>query len=106
MTTQGLSAEQRSILDALMGNGGTAASMSSLAAVGSADTRNHCRSIRRLAARGLVARHHHQHDRAIGIRITAAGKKAWYETVGKSRWLPSTNTTAETGKPAGPPSPF
>ena len=84
--------------------------MASAAPTGPVDTRNHCRSIRRLARRGLVTLIRRQRQRGCPVRITAAGRKAWYVACcqpPKMVWPPRDGSLVESGgKPYGIPQPF
>ena len=108
-TTQArLGSRQFRILDTLIGRGYTAASISSIRPIGEQDGRNHHASVRSLEARGLVELV--EHPTRIGIRITDAGRKAWYKVTGppKMQWPDPSGTTIEKGwgKPYGIAQPF
>ena len=105
-STTRLGGRQFGILDTLIGRGYSARSICSIRPVGEQDGRNHHASVRSLANRGLVELL--EHPNRTGIRITDAGRKAWYEVHGppKMQWPDPSGTTIETGKPAGPPMPF
>ena len=75
--TNDIGHRQLGILDELICRGYTAASINRLAPIGPTDRRNHHKSVVRLAQRGLVELV--KHDRRTGVRITDAGRKAWYE---------------------------